>query len=372
MSKVHKSKLVVKKSLKNQLILRKHAERYILITLLSFALTVGLTRLILHVTDYPQLTIGTLHIAHVLWGGLFLFAAILLLQTFINQNIFIISAILSGVGVGLFIDEVGKFITTTNDYFFPAAAPIIYSFFLLTLLIYTLVAHRSHRDTRMELYQLLGNLEEILDNDFSNNEVEQLLLQIQKVKQNPDYDDLKPIADGLENYLDRTQDKRNYLKPGFLERLFTRITLYLDSHVTKSRLKSILIGGLLGLSIWELHYPATFILHIYSPDYLLAQFFQLVNSDLITGPITIGLFTIRFCFELILGITLAISVILFILNQEKKASGTAYISLLILLTTVNLILFYFDQFSMILNATVQIILLVAIIQYRRKYLQINL
>jgi hypothetical protein len=46
--------------------------------------------------------------------------------------------------MGLFIDEVGKFMTQTNDYFFPAAAPIIYGFLLLTVLLYLQVAKRAN------------------------------------------------------------------------------------------------------------------------------------------------------------------------------------------------------------------------------------
>ena len=353
-------------------ILRRHAERYILITLLSFALTVGLTRLFLYLTGYPQLGGGSLHIAHVLWGGLFLFAAIILILTYINQKIFILSAVLSGIGVGLFIDEVGKFITATNDYFFPAAAPIIYSFFLLTVLVYTLVVRRSRRNTRMELYQLLGGLEEILDEDFSEIELEQLQAQIQIVRQNPMYHDLQPIADGLEKYLDQELKHRPIPKPMLLDRLNARWIVFRDRHLTRSRIKSFLVGGLLGLSIWELLYPITLLSQLRSPDYLLDQFFFLVRSELVTGPVTIGLFVIRFSFQLILGITLTITVFLFLINKDKKASATAYICLLFLLTVLNLVLFYFDQFSTILNAGVQFIVLLTLIHYRRKYLQIAL
>jgi hypothetical protein len=58
-------------------------------------------------------------------------------------------------GVGLFIDEVGKFITQTNDYFFPAVAPIIYAFFLLTVMLYLQVRRPRPRDARAELYYAL-------------------------------------------------------------------------------------------------------------------------------------------------------------------------------------------------------------------------
>ena len=101
---------------------REGAERYLLFTLLSFATSVALTRLFLELANYPQLGGGELHIAHVLWGGLLLFAAALLPLIFANRWVYVTGSLLAGVGVGLFIDEVGKFITQTNDYFHPAAA----------------------------------------------------------------------------------------------------------------------------------------------------------------------------------------------------------------------------------------------------------
>jgi len=74
---------------------------------------------------------------------------------FANRWVYKVSALLAGVGVGLFIDEVGKFITQSNNYFYPAAAPIIYAFFLLTVLLYLQVRRSLSRDARVELYYAL-------------------------------------------------------------------------------------------------------------------------------------------------------------------------------------------------------------------------
>jgi hypothetical protein len=101
---------------------RLGAERYLRHTLIWFALTVIVVRSALAATGYPRLGGGELHIAHVLWGGLFLFGAALSPLLFANRWALEVSAVLAGIGVGLFIDEVGKFITLNNDYFFPPAA----------------------------------------------------------------------------------------------------------------------------------------------------------------------------------------------------------------------------------------------------------
>ena len=107
---------------------REKAERYMLLSVVSFAATVVVVRLFLQLTGYPQVGSSELHLAHLLWGGLALFIAALLPLILANRWAYTAGALLSGIGVGLFIDEVGKFITQNNDYFYPPAAPIIYGF----------------------------------------------------------------------------------------------------------------------------------------------------------------------------------------------------------------------------------------------------
>ena len=149
---------------------RQGAERYLMLTLLAFAGSVGLTRFFLELTGYPQLGGGGLHIAHVLWGGLILFVASVLPLVWSNRWVYVAGALLAGVGVGLFIDEVGKFITQTNDYFFPAAAPIVYAFFLMTVLLYLRVRKPGRRELRAELYHVFDGLQEWLDHDLDRKE----------------------------------------------------------------------------------------------------------------------------------------------------------------------------------------------------------
>ena len=64
-------------------------------------------------------------LVHLLSTNLLLALLDSLIQLFVGRRALALSALAAGVGVGLFIDEVGKFITTSNDYFFAPAAPII-------------------------------------------------------------------------------------------------------------------------------------------------------------------------------------------------------------------------------------------------------
>jgi len=107
----------------------------------SFGVTVVGTRLYLSLAGWPQIGGGDYHIAHALWGGLLLLVGGVITLLWSNPWVPRATALCVGVGCGLFIDEVGKFITARNDYFTPLAAPIIYVFFLAVLGI-TVVARR--------------------------------------------------------------------------------------------------------------------------------------------------------------------------------------------------------------------------------------
>ncbi|MBI3380253.1 hypothetical protein HY029_05860 [Candidatus Gottesmanbacteria bacterium] len=108
------------------------ASIYLETLLTSSAITVVVIRYFLALGGYPQLGNGqTLHIAHMLWGGFIMIGVILFFLSFFGRHIHWISAVLGGIGFGIFIDELGKFITVNNDYFFQPAIPIMYFIFIL-------------------------------------------------------------------------------------------------------------------------------------------------------------------------------------------------------------------------------------------------
>jgi hypothetical protein len=188
---------------------REDAERCLVITLLSFAASVILIRLFLELTGYPQVGNSELHIAHVLWGGLLLFVASLLPLVFANRWVYKAGALLAGVGVGLFIDEVGKFISQNNDYFYPAAAPIIYAFFLLTVLFYLQVPRSRSSDARVELYHALDKLENVLDRDLDARERADLEVGLRRANSQATRPDIARLANPCASFfegLSNTED----------------------------------------------------------------------------------------------------------------------------------------------------------------------
>lgn len=346
---------------------RNRAESYILLTLLSFAISVSVTRLFLELTGYPKLGGGELHIAHVLWGGLILFIAALLPLIFANRWVYTYGALLAGIGVGLFIDEVGKFITQNNNYFYPAAAPIIYAFFLLTVLLYTQVRRRHTRDPRAELYIVLDDLEEVLDNDLNEDEKADIIDRLQYIVKQANREDIAKLSKSLEEFI--VSDRLNVVpeEPGFFARHRERFQSWVNRWLTRNRLLAGLVGGLAALGLWGLYYPVDVILSTRTPIELQRILTELVSNQLVRSGFGLVSFQVRLGLETSAGLLLLVGAILLATGKIRRGISIGYIGLLVSLTMVDVLAFYFDQFSTIVNAVIQLVLLLGIFYFRRNF-----
>jgi hypothetical protein len=162
---------------RRRLIRNLEAELYQELFLVSAVLAILAIRLYLRMTDYPQIAAGSLHIAHMLWGGLMMLAALVVMLTFIGRNTIRFAAVVGGAGFGTFIDEIGKFVTRDNDYFFAPSVAIIYVIFVLVTLA-SRAFLRSAMSREEYLLNALQELEEMALHDMDQHErgrVEELL-----------------------------------------------------------------------------------------------------------------------------------------------------------------------------------------------------
>jgi hypothetical protein len=137
-------------------------------------------RFYLELTGYPQVGGGTLHIAHMLWGGLLMLAALVLLISFVGRGPHRLAAVIGGLGFGTFIDEVGKFVTRDNDYFYQPAVAIIYVVFVLLYLAIRSL-HRERTASRAEyLVNAVIELEQLAIDDLDPDELDRALRYLER------------------------------------------------------------------------------------------------------------------------------------------------------------------------------------------------
>jgi hypothetical protein len=361
---------------------RRHgAEQYMLVTLVSFAGSVTLTRLFLAMTGYPQLGGGELHIAHALWGGLFLFIAALLPLLYANRWVYLAGAILAGLGVGLFIDEIGKFITQSNNYFYPLAAPIVYAFFVATAMLYQRLRRHNLRSVRDELYSAFDALEEVLEQDLDEVERTALEARLRYVAENTNRDDLKQLAQDLLEFLRTESLHLAERRPGPLERLYKTWQKFEARWLNRRLLKLLLMAGLLGLAALALTKAGLSLAVIVlahrppgPPSTALESVALGLNRLAAQWHLTMltGFFGyLDLALETLVGLLLLAAGGLLISRRDQLATALGSIGLVVSLTGVNLLVFYYDQFSSILTALAQLGLLISLAYYRQRYVPVQ-
>ena len=149
-----------------------------------------LTRLYLELTGFPRVGGGGLHIAHLLWGGLLMLLALALLLAGLGKRNKRIASMVGGAGFGLFLDELGKFVTSDNDYFFQPTIALIYLVFVTLFF-----AFRAYERRTLSPDELLVNaadmIKELILGGATTDEVARSLTLLDRSQA------LGPLANGL-------------------------------------------------------------------------------------------------------------------------------------------------------------------------------
>jgi hypothetical protein len=115
------------------------------------------------------------------------------------------------------------------------------------------------------------------------------------------------------------------------------------------------------VELFQLIPGITNILHIQTP------LTHLTALGRLTGPKSLTFFLSGVALKAACGLTLLVGASLLSVNREKRALDLSYIALLLCITLVNLIEFYFDQFSTIMPAAIEFGLLIFLLDYRKWY-----
>jgi len=253
--------------------------------LVSGVVSIFVIRIYLRLAHYPKIGSGEFHIAHLLWGGFFMMLAILILLSFLNEKAAIVSSILGGIGFGAFIDELGKFITSNNNYFFQPTIALIYIIFVLLYLIFRFIPRYRPYTQREYLVNAIEMIKESAINDFDEEEEKKAAEFLEKC--NPK----NPIVKALKSLLQQLEVEENP-PPGIFTiiRRECRKQYYI---IAKSGLViNIVIIFLVISTLLTISQIAT--LAMYRPSLTFSELGQLYSSILSGIFVVIGVFALRF------------------------------------------------------------------------------
>ncbi|HVA85053.1 MAG TPA: hypothetical protein VNF73_01920 [Candidatus Saccharimonadales bacterium] len=204
--------------------LTRHVDAGLLLEtfLVSGVVAVLVVRAFLEATGFPKVGGGGLHIAHLLWGGLLMVAALMLLFLYLDRRIQHLAAVVAGVGFGLFIDEIGKFITSDSNYFFQPAVSIIYVVFIAMFLVVRAVLSGPALTARESLANALFMLVDGIDgstDEQTRSRIVQLLDRSQ-----PDH----PLVGPLQRYTASLERR------GWLFGLADRVRTWIDERYDRA------------------------------------------------------------------------------------------------------------------------------------------
>lgn len=231
--------------LKNAFFRNARSSELLEIFFVSAVSSVLITRLYLEITGYPTLGGEVFHIAHMLPGGLLMLSALIISLSFLGYKVLILASLLGGVGFGLFIDELGKFITSNNDYFFQPTAALIYLIFVGLFFVFRNLAKVDRLSEREFLLNALKMIEEAVIGDLDKAERSRVLKYLKKADQS------SPIVAELTDLMKRI-DAIGTVRKSWTNRVRHRAEAYYRRFISTTAGVRAIDGALIAVAVWSL------------------------------------------------------------------------------------------------------------------------
>ncbi len=336
--------------MKRMWIMRENASDLILQIMIWAIGTILATRYWLEMMGWPTISFGDWHIAHVLWGGLLMMVAMILIITNYGRRILKIGAIIFGIGWGLFIDEIGKYLTKDNDYWFQPAIIFIYISFIVLFLIYRYIDKLDDHTNLSLLYSVMADTEKILDGELTKKTKDKILLKIDKYIKQESGTDKKQFALEYKKVIDQIITIKKQ------KTAWSNVFSVIANFSYKKILRKKLIE--LGLAVYSLVYVLEKIIDTYrlfttnnkleilQNKYYLYDFLKTSDFYMIGGKIF---------FEIIVALTFGIGIYYaMVLRKTKKALTWFQYGLLISIFFASVFRFYFEQFGGVMDVLISI------------------
>jgi hypothetical protein len=329
-----------------------HLDQLLESFLISSISSILIIRAFLAISGYPQLGGGSFHIAHMLWGGFLMMIALVLVFSFLGNRMLRVASVIGGIGFGTFIDELGKFITRDNNYFFEPTLALVYIIFLILFFVFRYIEdHRplNEKEYLMNAFQLF---EEVINQDMDKSEKRKLMQYIRHAKNYPFADELEKLANQIE--VTEIKDKT------FLNKFLSTFTDVFETFIESVLFRKlvilffglqgiILLGNILLIAIFEIGSIPLFI-----PDL----------SDKITFIVYGEIFSI-----ILSSVFTIIGIVLFKINRLRSYEMFKY-SVMISILVTQFFVFYREQFQALTGLIFSLIVLAVlnfIIAHEKKY-----
>ncbi len=176
------------------------ASSYALTAIMAGVVGVLGTRLFLELSGYPSLGRGMWHLSHTIWGGILMCIGMFMSMSFYGRRSLRVASGIFGFGMGVFFDEMGKFITRDNNYFFKPTSMIVYIVFLVLFGVYRLLTKKRRESGVHLFYHVLDRLGDLAENDLDEKE-QTKLIEVVKVLKERSHHELAVFSAELEKAL---------------------------------------------------------------------------------------------------------------------------------------------------------------------------